>query len=179
MLDPLMDPAMSAPILSTHTSNALSEDELVEVFEQTQAVLFESNAKYEIAFAAHKKEILPLDLKAHQLNEEMVNFVRDNHMADIKDAMNQMAKSERSTALRQLRKSILTSKEDWVEIELKDAIEKVKKEQVRGQILNERVRADGRSLTEVRPISISTNVLPAAHSSCKSEERRVGKECRL
>ena len=166
MLDPMMDPAMSAPILSTHMSNALSEDELVEVFEKTQAVLFESNAKYEESFKAHKKEVVALDLKAHLTNDEMVNFVRDNHMTDIKNAMNQMAKSERSTALRQLRKSILQTKEEWVEIELKDAIEKVKKEQVRGQILNERVRADGRALTEVRPISISTNVLPAAHSSC-------------
>jgi len=165
-LDPMMDPAMSMPIITSHISNALSEDELITVFEKTQALLFESNAKYETAFAPHKKEIAKLELKAHILNEEMVTFVRDNHMSDIKDAMNQMAKSERSTALRQLRKSILETKEEWIEIELKDAIEKVKKEQVRGQILNERVRADGRALTEVRPISISTNVLPAAHSSC-------------
>jgi len=165
-LDPMMDPAMSMPIITSHISNALAEDELITVFEKTQTLLFESNSKYEESFKSHKKEIAKLELKAHVLNEEMVNFVRDNHMSDIKDAMNQMAKSERSTALRQLRKSILESKEEWVEIELKDAIEKVKKEQVRAQILNERVRADGRSLTEVRPISISTNVLPAAHSSC-------------
>ncbi|MCK4973695.1 MAG: polyribonucleotide nucleotidyltransferase, partial [Sulfurimonas sp.] len=83
-----------------------------------------------------------------------------------KSAMNQMAKSERSTALRQLRKRILLTQEHWEEVELKDAIEKVKKEQVRSQILNEKVRADGRALTEVRPISISTNLLPGAHSSC-------------
>ena len=166
MADPLMDPTMSAPILSTHVSNALGENELINVFERTQALLFESNAKYEDAFKAHKKETMSIEYKAHVLNEEMVSFVRDNHMSDIKDAMNQMAKSERSTALRQLRKKILVTQEHWEEIELKDAIEKVKKEQVRAQILNEKVRADGRSLTEVRPISISTNVLPAAHSSC-------------
>ena len=166
MVDPLMDPTMSAPILSTHVSNALGENELINVFERTQALLFESNAKYEDAFKAHKKETMSIEYKAHVLNEEMVSFVRDNHMSDIKDAMNQMAKSERSTALRQLRKKILVTQEHWEEIELKDAIEKVKKEQVRAQILNEKVRADGRSLTEVRPISISTNVLPAAHSSC-------------
>jgi polyribonucleotide nucleotidyltransferase len=84
--------------------------------------------------------------------------------------MNQMAKSERSTALRQLRKAILRTKEEWatseMEVQLKDAIHLVKKEQVRAQILNERVRADGRALTEIRPITIDTNVLPNAHSSC-------------
>jgi len=166
MLDPMMDPTLSPSVITTHSSNALGEDELVEIFEKTQILLFETNAKYEESFSSHKKETMDLEYKAHDKNEEMLTFVRDNHMADIKDAMNQMAKSERSTALRQLRKRILVTKEDWDEVELKDAIEVVKKEQVRGQILNERVRADGRALTEVRPISISTNVLPSAHSSC-------------
>ena len=166
IIDPTIDPTMGTAIISEHTSNAMSEDELIEVFLKTQAELFASNAKYEEAFSAHQKEILPLDLKASELNAEMVSYVRDNHMSDIADAMNQMAKSERSTALRQLRKNIIAQKEAWVELELKDAIESVKKEQVRSQILNERVRADGRALTEVRPISIDTNVLPNAHSSC-------------
>ncbi len=166
VLDPLMDPTLSAPMIITHTSNAVNEDELINIFEKTQELLFESNAKYEESFKEFKKETLEIEYKAHIVNEEMVSFVRDNHIDDIKNAMNQMAKSERSTALRQLRKRILTNNVEWVEIELKDAIESVKKEQVRAQILNERVRADGRALTEVRPISISTNVLPNAHSSC-------------
>ena len=166
IIDPMIDPTMGATVLTSHTSNAMTEDELVEVFEKTQALLFESNSKYEAAFNSSKKETQIIECKAHTINDEMVTFVRDNHMSDIKDAMNQMAKSERSTALRQLRKKILTTEEHWVELELKEAIEKVKKEQVRAQILNENVRADGRALTEVRPISIDTNVLPNAHSSC-------------
>jgi polyribonucleotide nucleotidyltransferase len=100
----------------------------------------------------------------------MVTYVRDNHLKDIAIAMNQMAKSERSTALRELRKNIIKTKIEWAEVEsevsLKDAIESVKKEQVRSQILQTKLRADGRSLTEIRPISISTNVLPKAHASC-------------
>ncbi|MDA7817038.1 polyribonucleotide nucleotidyltransferase [Sulfurimonas sp.] len=166
IIDPILDPAMSTPLISTHVSNALGEDELISVFEKTQALLFESNAKYENSFATHKKDTLSIEYKAHTINDEMIRYVEDNHMSDIKDAMSQMAKSERSTALRQLRKKILLTKEDFEEVELKDAIEKVKKEQVRSQIVNENIRADGRALTEVRPISISTNVLPNAHSSC-------------
>lgn len=166
VIDPTIDPTMGSAVVSKYSSNAMAEDELIEVFEKTQAELFATNAKYEEAFASSQKEIKSLDLKANELNEEMVTFVRDNHMADIKSAMNQMAKSERSTALRQLRKSIIAIKDEWDEAELKDAIEKVKKEQVRGQILKDRVRADGRALTEVRPITIDTNVLPNAHSSC-------------
>ncbi len=166
IVDPMLDPTMGANVIATHTSNAMAEDELIEVFEKTQKALFLANTKYEESFANCKKDVVELDLKASELNEEMLTFVRDNHMADIKSAMNQMAKSERSTALRQLRKNIIAIKDEWVEVELKDAIESVKKEQVRSQILNENIRADGRALTEVRPITIDTNILPNAHSSC-------------
>ncbi|MDD3505578.1 MAG: polyribonucleotide nucleotidyltransferase, partial [Sulfurimonas sp.] len=166
VIDPLLDPTMSAPIIMTHTSNALPEDELVNVLQKTQELLFESNAKYEEAFKEFKKETKEIEYKAHEINEGMVGYVREKHLSDIKAAMNQMAKSERSTALRALRKKIMLTQEHWDEVELKDAIEKVKKEQVRAQILNENIRADGRALNEIRPISISTNVLPRAHSSC-------------
>ena len=166
VIDPLMDPTLSAPIITTHASNAVNEDELITIFEKTQQLLFENNAKYEEAFAPFKKEALEMEYKAHVVNDEMVSYVREHCFLDIKSAMNQMAKSERSTALRGLRKKIILNKEHWDEAELKDAIEKVKREQVRSQILNERVRADGRALNEIRPITISTNVLPSAHSSC-------------
>lgn len=166
LIDPMLDPTMGGAMISTHVSNAISEDELIEVFEKTQKELFHLNGLYEESFKNIKKETQTIEYKAHIINSDMVNFVRDNHMDDIRDAMNQMAKSERSTALRQLRKKILLTQEHWDEVELKDAIEKVKKEQVRSQILNARVRADGRKLNEVRPISIATNVLPGAHSSC-------------
>ncbi|MDQ1338774.1 MAG: polyribonucleotide nucleotidyltransferase [Campylobacterota bacterium] len=166
VMDPMMDPTFSAPIITAHISNAVAEDELITIFQKSEQLLFETNAKYEEAFREFKKETMKIEYKAHVVNEEMVKFVRDNHFEDIKAAMNQMAKSERSTALRALRKKIILNQENWDEAELKDAIEKVKREQVRSQILNERVRADGRALNEIRPISISTNVLPRAHSSC-------------
>jgi len=170
LLDPIMDPSLGTVVLSEHVSNAMNEDELIEVLDKTQKLLFASNVEYEVAFGAYQKEIKPLDLKAHQLNSEMVEYVKTNHLSDIEDALAQMAKSERSTALRQLRKNIIASKEEWadveLEVELKDAIEAVKKEFVRSQILNDNVRADGRALTEVRPITIDTNVLPSAHASC-------------
>lgn len=166
IIDPILDPTLVAPIITTHTSNALNEDELITIFEKTQQLLFENNMRYEEAFAPFKKETIEIEFKAHALNEEMISYIKEHHLLDIKSAMKQMAKSERSTALRQLRKKIMLNKEHWDEVELKDAIERVKKEQVRGEILNNRVRADGRTLTEIRPISISTNVLPSAHSSC-------------
>ena len=170
MLDPIMDPSLGTVVLDKHVSNAMAEDELIEVLDKTQKLLFASNVEYEIAFGPSQKEMKPLELKAHYLNQEMVSFVQENYLSEIKHALAQMAKSERSTALRELRKKIIQAKQEWddveLELELKDAIEFVKREFVRTQILKDKVRADGRALTEVRPISIDTNVLPAAHSSC-------------
>ncbi len=166
MVDPLLDPTMGGAMITTHLSNAMSEDELIEVFEQTQKELFHSNSLYEESFLHNKKETKEIQCKAHILNADMAKYVKENHFDGIREAMNQMAKSERSTALRQLRKKILLTHEEWDEVELKDAIESVKKEQVRSQILHDKVRADGRTLNEIRPISIDTNVLPSAHSSC-------------
>jgi polyribonucleotide nucleotidyltransferase len=170
MLDPMMDPSLGSSTVTTHMSNALGEEELITVLEKAQALLFQTNSMYEKEFTPFKKEVLALEYKAHTINEEMVAYVEANHIDDILHAMNQMAKSERSTALRALRKKIIETKTEWAdvtqEVALKDAIEKVKKAQVRSQILEKKVRADGRALTEVRPISISTNVLPSAHASC-------------
>ena len=170
MLDPMMDPSMGTVVIDTHVSNAISEEELIEVLDKTQKVLFEANVEYEVAFGPYQKDLKPLTLKAHTINEEMVAYVKEHHMQDIQNALTQMAKSERSTALRELRKNILSTKEIWAdvaaELELKEAIELVKREFVRFQILHDKVRADGRALNEVRPIAIETNVLPSAHSSC-------------
>jgi len=170
IIDPMLDPTMTGAVISTHISNAISEDELINIFEKTQAELFISNDKYESSFLPLKKDISKLELKVDKLNEEMLNYIKNNHIDEIANAMKQMAKSERSTALRTLRKNIIAKKTEWSEVdkelELKDAISSVKREQVRSQILNDRIRADGRDLTEVRPISIDTNVLPSAHSSC-------------
>ena len=170
IIDPMIDPTLSTSNISIHQSNAIPEDELIKILQLSQDALFKANKEYEDAFMAFKRTTRAIEYKAHFINSEMVTYVRDNHLKDIAIAMNQMAKSERSTALRELRKSIIKTKLEWAEVEaevsLKDAIESVKKEQVRSQILQTKRRADGRSLTEIRPISISTNVLPRAHASC-------------
>jgi len=147
-------------------SNAMGEDELISVFEKTQDVLFETNSQYENAFKHFKQDTITMELNETQVNEELFSYVKEHHLQDIHNAMAEMAKSERSTSLRKLRKNILADKESWDEMKLKQAIESVKKHEVRAQILNENIRADGRKLNEVRTITIDTNVLPNAHSSC-------------
>ena len=81
-----------------------------------------------------------------------------------------MAKKERTSVLKDV--AVLASKDEYfisndiVFNDIYNAVQIVKKELVRNMIVDNNVRADGRGLNDVRPISIQTNILPSAHSSC-------------
>ncbi|MFA6143643.1 MAG: polyribonucleotide nucleotidyltransferase [Sulfurimonas sp.] len=165
MVESFVDPLMSQQMMTLRQSNAMSEDELIEVLAQAQAELKRANTAYELAFKPHAKFAFELKYVLSEIDTTMVDYVRAQHTDDLKRGIAQMAKTERSKALRTIRKVIMAEKPEWNEHELKKAIEQVKRSMVRAQILDENVRADGRALTEVRPISIETNVLPSAHAS--------------
>ncbi len=59
----------------------------------------------------------------------------------------------------------LTADEQYAERDIRDIIEHLEKKIVRGSILEERVRIDGRDLSTVRPINVKTSVLERAHGS--------------
>ena len=88
----------------------------------------------------------------------------------LEEAIKKLAKSERATQLKDVAKLIVEDeycKDNEIEEDVVyEAVTQVKRELVRKMIVNEKVRADGRGLKDVRPISIETNILPATHSSC-------------
>jgi len=109
-------------------------------------------------------------LAEEKVDETLYDYIEKNYATEVKNAIKHMAKSERSTELKKIRLKImedLISKEKEAD---KDLISKVleyyKKTVVRAMILDEGIRADGRALDEVRPISIETNILPSVHGSC-------------
>lgn len=165
LVDPFVDPIMASQMMAVRKSNAMSEDELIEVLAKAQAVLKEANTMYENAFKPYAKAPFELQCVINEIDAEMSEYVRSHHTDDLIRGISQMAKTERSTALRTIRKAVMAEKPDWDEHELKKAIEQVKRSMVRAQILDEKIRADGRGLRDVRPISIETNVLPSAHAS--------------
>lgn len=147
------------------SNNALPEDEMVEILDNAHTILKEINRTYEECFAPYAKATNPLTLHISAINEQMVEFLTSNYSDKLHSAINEMAKTERSNALRTIRKEIIANNADWDEEELKKAIESVKRTMVREQILTEQKRADSRGLKDVRAISIETNLLPNAHAS--------------
>jgi polyribonucleotide nucleotidyltransferase len=71
----------------------------------------------------------------------------------------------RSACIEKLTSSELYEAEQYEERDIRDIIEHVEKTIVRGSILNDRVRIDGRDLSTVRAISVKTGLLERAHGS--------------
>ena len=169
-IEPMIDPSLSDSMAQKQVMNEFSEDMMVEAIDFAgKAILRASNA-YEEAFKEHKKEDAPLELKPEIENENVAIYIDKFYKAEVKNAINQMAKSERASELSKIAKQIssdeVAQKEGWDEAVITNVLGKYKKKIVREQIINEGLRADGRGLEEVRPISIETNVLPNAHGSC-------------
>ncbi|MBW1362684.1 polyribonucleotide nucleotidyltransferase [Campylobacter jejuni] len=159
-----------ADVLTQTTSqnmNELSEDEILEALNLAQKAILNGSNAYEEAFSKHEKNS-QIELKNEIEYPEILAFIENNFQKQIKEAINQMAKSERASELNKIAKEIsnLEITKDWSEESVLNTLAKVKRKLIREQILNEGKRADGRSLNEVRPISIETNILPNAHGSC-------------
>jgi polyribonucleotide nucleotidyltransferase len=153
-----------------HNINDISETDLVAAISMASDNISAINSTYEKSFEFAKQEIETVELMSSKVELSLIDYVKNNYSLNIKDAIKVMAKKERFSGLKDIAKLIF--KDDYIsenEIELKDireAVEIVKKNIVRDMIINEKLRADGRGPTDVRPITIETNILPSAHSSC-------------
>lgn len=101
-------------------------------------------------------------------NAELKAAVADAAEQSIKAAYQVAEKLIRQDQLSAIRSEVvskLTADGLYVEKEIRDVIEHLEYAVVRGAILNDRVRIDGRDLSTVRPISIKTGVLPRTHGS--------------
>lgn len=101
-------------------------------------------------------------------NEELKAKVIDFAYDKMKDAIYKEDKMERQEALSAVETAIMDEFEEYKEEyknDIKEIIYKMKKEFVRGRILNEGVRPDNRKLEEIRPIYTKVGLLPRTHGS--------------
>ncbi len=150
--------------------NEFSEDKMVEAIDFASKAILAGSTAYENTFSALKKPDAALEYKPEVEDENIANFIEQNFTSDVQAAINQMAKSERATELDKIVNKIMQSEtaiqNEWQKNVVSNIIGKFKRKIIRSQIINERRRADGRALDEIRPISIETNILPNAHGSC-------------
>jgi len=154
-----------------HQVNELEEEELLEMIDISQKAISQATKDYINGFDSVKKDKIELPLADEKSDKELYNYIANNYQEAVEKAVQSMAKSERSSELKSIRDQIIsdleTKGEEEVDKELvSEMLSAYKKSIVRSLILDKNIRADGRALTEVRPISIETNILPAVHGSC-------------
>jgi len=169
-IDPMLDPALCESLVTTHSANEFDEDAILQAIDEAQNAITAATTAYETTFTPLKKEDAALEYKEDLKNDSIYAYVDEFYKEDVKNAISKMAKSERASELNDVIKAIMNddiaSKEEWSDDLVSAVVNEYKKKIVREMIVYERVRADGRALTEVRPISIETNILPKAHGSC-------------
>ncbi len=151
-------------------ANELSESDLVEVIGRAGEAIAEATHAYEEAFTPFIRTPLLLALAEERVDEALYRYIQTNYTEAVEQAISHMAKSERSTELKKVRTRILEALEAEGKEADKELVSKVldrfKSTIVRSMILDTGVRADGRAVDEVRPITIETNLLDSVHGSC-------------
>ncbi|PKM34943.1 MAG: polyribonucleotide nucleotidyltransferase [Gammaproteobacteria bacterium HGW-Gammaproteobacteria-10] len=136
------------------------------------AVLF-GHEQMQTAIAAIKElaamvNKAPMAWQPVAANTELESLVVAEVEAGIKSAYQVPEKLVRQEQLKEIRNAAvdkLTADEQYSESDIRGIIENLEKKIVRGSILEEGKRIDGRDLKTVRPISIRTGVLPRTHGS--------------
>ncbi len=150
--------------------NELDEDELLDIISTAQDAISKATAEYEQGFKVAIKEEIPLTMSEELSDKELYSYIETNYKEEVENAVQSMAKSERSSELKAIRDKVMADFEAKGEEKSKalvsEMLQAYKKSIIRSLILDKNIRADGRALNEVRPITIETNILPSVHGSC-------------
>lgn len=109
-----------------------------------------------------------LEFPVEEIDLDLETKVREYATEKIRQAVKAVEKQVREDNLETTEKEIHEHfAEEYPEQEkaIDDILEKIKREVVRGMILNESVRPDGRGLSEIRPIYCEAGLLPRTHGS--------------
>ncbi len=157
-------------VLEHQECNELDEKALLDAISLAQGAISAASTAYKEHFVPMQREPLVLTFADEKIDEALYTYIETYFKEAVESAVQSMAKSERSIALKKVRTAILEAKAAEGETLEKETVSKVleayKRQVVRSLILDQQIRADGRALDEIRPIEIETNLLPSVHGSC-------------
>tara|TARA_X000000368_G_scaffold118135_1_gene92291 strand:- start:3256 stop:5343 length:2088 start_codon:yes stop_codon:yes gene_type:complete len=170
----LNDSYLDMVVAGTDEAVLMVESEAKELNEDLMlgAVLFGHQEMKAVINACNKlKEMVGNEEWVIQEDENAPNYyseIESKYKDQIIEAFTISNKSERNEALGVIKNQIVEDYSDLDEFELGKILGSFKdleKNIVRGNILNDMPRIDGRDLDTVRPIFVETDVLPSAHGS--------------
>jgi len=164
-LDMVVAGTESAVLMVESDANELSEDLMIGgilfAHQEMQSVIKGINEFADEVLPERKEYV-----NAHADEEQKVfDEVNSNHRAALADAFTTVDKKERGEKISAIKDQLLEGLDEEKHDDYLKQFKEVEKDVVRENVLSEQKRIDGRSLTEVRDISIETNFLPSVHGS--------------
>jgi len=159
-------------VAGTEEGVLMVESEAQELPESTmlEAVNFGHDFYQKFIKEAHvfasKTEIKPFDVPGlPEFYEGLQKDIAAKIADPIREAYGLVDKQERSQKLTAIRSSIIENVEDDQVLAATTIIKDIEKDVVRGDIIKNKSRIDGRKLDEVRQITCELDILPRAHGS--------------
>ncbi len=145
--------------------NALEEPLMLKALELAQKSLKETCTLYEEIFTPHQNELLFKESQGTIFNERLLDLLKNQYFDEIIKGIESSALSERENVFNEIARKISEAHSEFSLEEIELSLEKVKKTEIRRMIIKDKIRPDKRTLEEVRPILIESDLLPMAHSS--------------
>ncbi|MFC2103276.1 polyribonucleotide nucleotidyltransferase [Bacteroidota bacterium] len=148
-------------------AHELSEEDLLQALKFAQGEikkLVDLQIELREAVGKEKWEVVPKEID-ESMKMDVYSFA-ESKQKDIVDSA--LAKEERAAANSDLLLAVISELEEKYPEQEKvigEIMHDMEKDMMRERILNEGVRLDGRSTTDVRPISIELGLLPRTHGS--------------
>ncbi len=159
-------------VAGTEEGVLMVESEAQELSESTmlEAVMFGHNFYQtfikEVQNFASKTEIKTFEVPSlPDFYEGLQKDIASKISEPIREAYGLVDKQERSQKLTEIRSSIVDNVEDDQILAATTIIKDIEKDVVRGDIIKNKSRIDGRKLDEVRKITCELDILPRAHGS--------------
>lgn len=109
------------------------------------------------------------DVVLFTMEESLLTSLTEEYQEDIKRAIKVEEKHAREEALEDVKENILskyeTDEDEDLIKQVKNIVDHLIKEEVRSLILEEKLRADGRRIDEIRPLASRVGILPRTHGS--------------
>lgn len=146
-------------------ANELSEDEMLEAMMVAHAEIKEICSFIQTIIDDIGKGKMEI---AEEVETELQRKIKDKYTEDIKNSIRTTDKVQREDDINAIEEKC---REDFLEEfpesedEIHKTVDSIMKKEVRRMISIDKIRPDGRKMTEIRPLSAEAGLLPRAHGS--------------
>jgi polyribonucleotide nucleotidyltransferase len=146
----------------------ISEAEMIEAIKfGHEEIKKQCTAQIELTKEVNKETKRKYSHETNDLDlaDNVMSFCYDKFYAIAKKALDKSTRSEQFTGVKDEFRSTLSEEDAAKSFMLNAYFKKAEKKAVRDMVLNENIRLDGRTLSDIRPIWCETDYLPSPHGS--------------